>query len=86
MFSFLRNHEIENIQVSVCRCPAKKFPQKILEDSQQNTCAGVSLIIKSQASCNFLLKKGSSTGVSLCEFCKTFKSNFFTEHIWATAS
>ena len=71
--------------LGVCICPAKKVPLKISEKSQENTCAGVSLLIRSQASRNFL-KKETPANVSRCEFCKTFKSNFFTEHLWATAS
>ena len=42
--------------------------------------------LKLQASdLQLYLKRGSGTGVS-CEFCKTFKNTFFTEHLWTTAS
>ena len=55
------------------------------ENSQEHTCAGVTLLVKSQASCNFL-KKGTLAEVFPCELGETFKSNLFTEHLWATAS
>ena len=47
------------------RCSVKKVFLKILESSQENTCASVSFLIKLQAkTCNFI-KKDSGTGVFL---------------------
>ena len=34
--------------------------------------------------CKFI-KKETLAQVFSCEFCKLFKTKFFTEHIWATA-
>ena len=74
----------EHLELAVCRCPAKNLPLQIPENSQENTCAGVYLLIKSQASCN-TLKKETLPQVLHFEFCKTFNSKLFTEQIWATA-
>ena len=35
--------------------------------------------------CNFINKK-TLAQVFSCEFCEIFKNNFFTEHLWTTAS
>ena len=59
---------------------------EISQNSQENTCARVSLLIKLQASaCNFI-KKETLTQVFSCEFYEISKNAFFTEHLWATAS
>ena len=62
----------------------KKVFLEISQSSQENTCARVSLLIKLQA-CNFV-KKETLAQVFTCEFCEIFKSTFFTEHLWTTAS
>ena len=54
----------------------KKVFLKFLQNSQKNTCAIVSFLIKLQ---------GSGTGVS-CEFSKISKNTFFIEHLRTTAS
>ena len=46
---------------------------KILQNSQENTCARISFLIK----LHFLFS---------CEFCEIFKNIFFVEHLWTTAS
>ena len=47
---------------------------KISQNSQENTCAGVSFLIKLQKSgLQHYLKRDSSTG----EFCKIFNNTFF---------
>ena len=40
--------------------------------------------VASQA-CNFI-KKETLAQVFFCDFCEISKSNFFTEHLWTTAS
>ena len=68
------------------RCSVKKVLIEISQNSQRNTCAGVSFLIKLQASaCNFIKKETLAQGFS-CEFCEISKNIFFTEHVWATAS
>ena len=63
-----------------CILPLRKGVA-ILQNSQENICARASFLIKLQT----LLKK-TLAQVFSCEFCKISKNNFFTEHVWATAS
>ena len=58
-------HNREHSKAAVYVCSAKKFPLKISENSQENTCARVSLLIKSHVSSNILKKRDSGKGVSL---------------------
>ena len=58
---------------------------KISQNSQENTRARISLLIKLPEACNFI-KKETLAQVFSFEFCEIFKNTFFTEHIWATAS
>ena len=64
----------------------KKVFLEILQNSQENTCARVSFLIKLQARplCNFI-KKETLAQVFSCEFCEISKSTFLIEHLWATA-
>ena len=49
---------------------------EILQNSQENTCARVSFLLKLQASsCNFIKKEALVPALS-CEFCKIFKNTF----------
>ena len=52
---------------------------EILQKSQENTCARVSLLIK-------FIKKETLAQVPYCEFCETSKNKFFTEQLWTGAS
>ena len=63
------------------RCSAKKVFLEILQNSQENTSARVSFLIKLQASEAFSIFQLFS-----CEFCKISKNAFFTEQHWGTAS
>ena len=56
----------------------------ILQNSQENT--SVFFFIKSQVSACKFIKKETLIQVFFSEFCKSFKSNFFTEHLRMTAS
>ena len=61
---------------------------EISQNSQENTCAMAAFLIKLQASGlrpKALLKK-TLAQVFSCEFREISKNNFFTEHLWATAS
>ena len=54
----------------------EKFSE-ISQNSQENTCARVSFLIKFQAqACNFI-KKETLTQVFSCQLCKIFKNTFF---------
>ena len=59
---------------------------EILQNSQENTCAKFSFLIKLQAeTCNFI-KKETLAQVFSCEFCEISKNTFFAEHLRKTAS
>ena len=54
---------------------------EISQNSQENPCARVSILLKLQASaCNFIKKETLAPGFS-CEFCEISKNAFFTEHL-----
>ena len=55
----------------------KKVFLKILQNSPQNTCVGISLLKKRLRTDAFLF---------FCEFSEIFKNTSFTEHLWETAS
>ena len=59
---------------------------KISQNSQGNTCAKVSFLIKLQVEAYSFIKKETLTQVFSYEFCEISKNNFFTEHLRATAS
>ena len=63
-YSFSNTSDAEAV---VLRCPVKKVFLKISQNSQENTCARVSLLIKLQA----------SGLVFSCEFCEIFKNIVF---------
>ena len=59
------------------RCSVKEVFLKILQNSLENTCARVSLLIKLQANvCNFV-KKETLVQVFSCEFCEFLRALFF---------
>ena len=61
----------------VQRCFVKKVFLEISQNSQENTCARDSFLIKLRAeTCNFI-KKESLAQVFSCEFCEISKSTFF---------
>ena len=59
----------------VKRCSVKKVLLEILQNSQENTCARVSFLIKLQASSNFI-KKETLENVFSCEFYEISKNTF----------
>ena len=64
----------------------KKVLLEISQNSQENTSARVSFLIKLQTSASNFIKKETLAEVLSCEFCEIFKNTFFTEHLWTTAS
>ena len=57
-----------------------------MQNSQENTCAKISLLKSCRfQDCNFI-KKEPLAQVFSCEFCEMFKNIFFTEHLRTTAS
>ena len=59
----------------------KKVFQGILENSQENTCARVSFLLKLKAWPATLLTKKTLAQVSSCEFREISNNTFFTEHL-----
>ena len=58
------------------RCSVKKVFLEISQNSQKNTCARVSFLIKLQTeACNFI-KKATLGQVFSLEFCEIFKNTF----------
>ena len=68
------------------RCSIKKVFIKISQNLQKNTGARASFLIKLPALARILIEKKTMAQVFSCEFCKTFKSDFSTKYIRATAS
>ena len=64
------------------RCSIKKVFLKMLENSQGNTCVGVSFLPQAW---NFM-KKETPTHVFSCEFCEIFKNTFFSGTLPVAAS
>ena len=62
-------------------CSVKKVFFEISQNSQENSCARVSFLIKLQAACNFI-KKETLAQVFSFEFSKFRGTPFFTEHLW----
>ena len=56
---------------------------EISHNSKENICTGVLQLYRRFAT---LLKKETLTQLFSCEFCITFKSTFFTEHLRAATS
>ena len=67
------------------RCSVKKVFLEISQNSQENTCARVSFLIKLQAASATLLKKRLWHRCFPVNFAK-FLRTLFTERVWATAS
>ena len=58
-------------------CSMKKVFLEISQNSQENTCARVSILIKLQALPTTFLKKRLWHRCFFCEFCKISKNTFF---------
>ena len=63
------------------RYSVKTVFSKISQNSQENTCARISYLIKLQASACSCTKKETLTQVFSSKFCEIFKDAFLTEHI-----
>ena len=56
------------------------------QNSQENTYARISFLIKLQAEACSFIKKEALAQVFSCEFCEISKGTFFTEHLQEIAS
>ena len=63
-------------EADVRMCSVKKVLLEILRNSQENTCAGVSFLIKSKAACSFTTKK------TLAQMLKTILKNWSDGRNW----
>ena len=68
------------------RWSVKKVFLKILQNSQENTCARVSFLIKLLVWGLQLCLEKTPAQVFSCEFSEISKNTFFTEHLQATTS
>ena len=66
--------------------PWEKVLLEISQNSQENTCARVSFLIKLQASACDFIKKETRAQVFSWKFREISKNTFFTKHLRATAS
>ena len=63
------------------RCSVKKVFLNISQNSQENSCARVSFLIKFQVqTCNFI-KNETLTQLFFYEFCEILKNSFFMEYL-----
>ena len=63
-------------EAAIQGCSVKKVFFEISQNSQGNTCARVSFLVKLQASaCNFIKKETRAQAFS-CEFCENSKNTF----------
>ena len=67
------------------RCSIKKDFLKILQNSQEDSCARFFFNKVAGKARNFI-KKETLAKVWFCEICEIFKNTFFTEHLWVSAS
>ena len=70
--------------ISNCSLPQYVCSRQV-QNSQENTFARVSFLIKLQDSAFNIIKTKAVAQVVSCEFCETFKNTFFTEHLWTSA-
>ena len=68
------------------KCCTRKLFLKLSHYSLENTCVGISFLMKMQAfRPAALLKRDSNTGV-FCEHWESFKNTYFEEHLQTAAS
>ena len=69
-------------EAAVQRCSVKRVFLEISQNSQENTCARVSFLIKLKK----FIKKETLAQVLSCEFCEISKNTFFHRTPLVTAS
>ena len=79
-------HARFDAEAVVQRCSVKRVFLKNSKDSQENTCARVSFLIKLQTSGYDFIKKETPAQVLSCEFCEIFKNTFFYRTLPVAAS
>ena len=82
---FVEVHEVLHcVRSSHRRLSVRKDVIRTPQNSQKNTCARASFLIKLQAS-GLIIKKETLAQVLSCEFCDISKNTFFTGYLWKTA-
>ena len=64
----------------------KDVPKKISEYSQENACAGVSLLIKLHSSSLQFIEKDTPAQVFSYELYKVFRNTYYVDHVRLAAS
>ena len=72
-----RSVQVQDEEAVAQRCSVKKVFLEISQNSQENTCARDSFLIKLQASGLFFIKKEFLPQVFSCAFCEISKNTFF---------
>ena len=70
------------LEAVVQRCSVKKLFLEILQNSQENTCARASFLIRLQVASATLLKKRPWHRCFPVNFAEFLRTPFFTEHLW----
>ena len=78
VFNYAYNVKVEK---AIRRCSVKKLFLEISQNSQENTCARVSFLIKLQAAPATLLKKRLWHRCFPVNFAKFLRTPFLTEHL-----
>ena len=72
----------QDIEAVAQRCSVKKVFSEVWQNSQKNTCARVSFLIKMQAPPVALLKNRLWHRCFPVSFVKFLRTPFYTEHLW----
>ena len=73
-----------NTEAVTGRSSVKKLLLKMLQNSKENICAGVSYLIQLQTWGS--IQKETPAQVFYCEFCEFFKNTYLVEHLRTAAS
>ena len=74
------------LEVFTQRCSVNKLLLKIPQNSQENTCARVSFLMKLQSEVYSFIQKETLAQVFSCKFCEIFKNIFFKKTPLVAAS
>ena len=81
IFEFIFNETRPNLEAATRVVLQENVFLEISQNSQENTCARVSFLMKLQVeACNFI-KNETLAQVFSCELCEISKNNFLIEHL-----
>ena len=81
-YTLIWSESLRATEAVVQRCSVKKVFLEISQNSQENTCTGVSFLIKLQALGLTLLKKRLWHRFFPVNFVKFLRTLYFTEYLW----